>query len=306
VRVPGQVGAAALLLLLVASCGGKRADYDAIRAENDQLRHELALVQDRADAPSPVRLDRTEQFALPSANVDQTFQIKVSLPRGYDPDAGSYPVLYVTDAETNFGGISYIVQRLVKDGLIPEILVVGVAYGTDYDTFYDLRSRDLTPRELPDLRIGGRESPTGGADHFLAFLEHELFPAIEQRYRVKPDDRAMYGHSYGGLFGCYVFLTRPELFQRYLLLSPSLWYDDELLLREVGARRLDLPRTTLYLASGELESRIDDEMSAFADSLRRENLPNLVLKAEVLDNETHRTVFGRGFTNGLRFIYGER
>lgn len=255
-----------------------------------------------------VRLDHTEQFSLPSHNVDQTFQIKVSFPRGYDPDGGPYPVLYVTDAETNFGGTTYIVQRLIKDELIPEVLVVGVAYGTDYDTFYQLRSRDLTPSRVPSVYVGGRTitDPTGGADAFSTFLEEELFPAIETRYPADPGDRALYGHSYGGLFGSYVFLTRPHLFRRYLLLSPSLWFNSELLLQEAGDRTLELGPTALYLGAGTLEPRIGDETAAFADILRKKDVPNLRLRAEILENETHRTVFGRGFTNGLRFIYAGR
>lgn len=295
-----------IAIFALTGCGVSEAEYDAMREENVRLQSDLAaLSASGLSETSTVHLDHTEQFTLKSAIAGETFQIKVSLPRAYDPTEGTYPVLYVTDAETNFGGVSYIVQRLIKDELIPEIIVVGVAYGTDYDTFYALRSRDLTPTELPNLRPGGVALPTGAADAFRSFLEHELFPAIEDRYRTEPGDRALYGHSYGGLFGSYVFLTRPELFQRYLLLSPSLWYDDELMLREAGSRVVDITSTALYMAAGELEGRIDDEVLAFRDSLAVRNVENLRLEVEVLDNETHRTVFGRGITNGLRFIYGE-
>jgi len=294
------------LFLTLAGCGVSHADDDAVREEQDTL--QPAMLTPSIVAPArtaPVRLDNTEQFALASRNVGQTFQVKVGFPRGYDPEAAPYPVLYVTDAETNFGGITYIVQRLIKDELIPPILVVGIAYGTDYDTFYELRSRDLTPTYRPDLRMGGNAAPTGGADAFLQFIQEELFPEIERRYRADPSDRALYGHSYGGLFGSYVFLTRSSLFQRYLLLSPSLWFDDEFMLREPGSRTLDVDPTVMYIGAGALEGRIDDEVSAFADSLRSHAPKNLRLRAAVLKNETHRTVFGRGFTDGLRFIYGE-
>lgn len=306
----GWLPAGLLGVLVLAGCGVGGADYDALRAENDSLAGELAAREARAARPQPVRLARTEQFELASARVDDTFQIKVSVPRGYEPEAGPYPVLYVTDAETNFGAVAYIVQRLIKDGLIPEILVVGVAYGTDYDTFYDLRSRDLTPSEVPSVRVGGATivHPTGGADPFASFLEQELFPAIEQRYPADPDDRAIYGHSYGGLFGCYVFLNRPELFRRYLVLSPSLWFDGRLLLRQARSRTpasLAPPTTVLYMATGRLEGRMDDDMLAFARAVRDGVPAGLAIRAEVLDDETHRTVFGRGFTNGLRFIYGQ-
>lgn len=303
----GTIGAlaACLFLLTLTGCGVSHAEDDAERREENRLRTRLSAVATVEQArPKPVRLDDTEQFALASRHVDQTFQIKVGFPRGYDPGAAPYPVLYVTDAETNFGGITYIVQRLIKDDLIPPILVVGIAYGTDYDTFYRLRSRDLTPARRPQPRNDGTAAPVGGAGAFLQFMEEELFPEIERRYRADPHDRALYGHSYGGLFGSYVLLTRSDLFRRYLVLSPSLWYDDERLLHEVGRRSLDIDPTVVYMGAGALEGRIDDEVRAFADSLRRHAPTSLRLEAAVLDNETHRTVFGRGFTDGLRFIYG--
>lgn len=306
-RGRNDLGATAVILLLatLAGCGVSRAESDAIGEEEDRPQADpSALSTMERTRARPVQLDNTEQFELPSRHVDQTFQIKVSFPRSYDPGAGPYPVLYVTDAETNFGGITYIVQRLIKDELIPPILVVGIAYGTDYDTFYELRSRDLTPTKLPNLRIGGKTSPTGGAAAFLQFIHEELFPEIERRYRAAPDDRALYGHSYGGLFSSYVLLTRPGVFRRYLVLSPSLWYDDELMLHEAGSRALELDSTVVYMAAGALERRIDDEVAAFADSLRSHAPKQLRLRAAVLENETHRTVFGRGFTDGLRFIYG--
>jgi predicted alpha/beta superfamily hydrolase len=69
----------------------------------------------------------------------------VSLPRGYEAESGRYPVVYVLDAETNFGATSYIAHRLAKNGDIPKVLVVGIAYDTTYDDFYKKRARDLTP-----------------------------------------------------------------------------------------------------------------------------------------------------------------
>jgi predicted alpha/beta superfamily hydrolase len=291
----------------LAGCGVPQAESSAVKEGTDDLGADGAAVVSPTSATlPPVRLAHTEQFPLTSDEIGQEFQIKVALPRGYDPDSGPYPVLYATDAETNFGGIAYIVQRLTKDELMPPVIVVGIAYGTDYDTFYDLRSRDLTPTTVPGLRPGGRASPTGGADAFIRFVRQDLFPEIERRYRADPDDRALYGHSYGGLFASYVLLAHPGLFQRYIVLSPSLWFDDELLLRRAAEQVPDVDPAVVYMAAGALEGRIDDEVVAFADRVERQGLTNLRLRAVVLDDETHRTVFGRGFTDGLRYVYGDR
>lgn len=300
-----------VVIALLAACGVPQADFDALRARNAQLEAELAeprargAAREAAEAPAPAVLAGTETRVLESAFNRQRYLIKVKFPRDYDNEVAAYPVLYVLDAETNFGGVGYIVQRLIKDHQIPEILLVGVAYDTDYRSFYALRSRDLTPTEVKDLRIGGAEvsDPTGGAPLFRRFLAEELFPFVEKTYRAEPGERALYGHSYGGLFGTWVLLHHADLFNRYLLLSPSLWYDDNLLLRDVETADLHFGPTRLYMGSGGLEPRIDDLHLELVEALRRRNPRNLEIESEVLENETHRTLFGAAFTNGLRYLY---
>jgi predicted alpha/beta superfamily hydrolase len=71
-----------------------------------------------------------------------------------------------------------------------------------------------------------RHGSCRGAHDYLAFVERELIPYIEARYRADPQRRALGGHSLGGLFGAYALLTKPELFQHYILSSPSLWFHE--------------------------------------------------------------------------------
>jgi len=283
----------------VAGCGAASADHE-------ERQTKLAAVEAVADHRS-VELANTEVRQLDSAITGQPYQIKIQFPRGYDDESARYPVLYVIDAETNFGGVGYITQRLVKDELIPKILIVGVAYDVDYEEFYRLRSRDLTPTEVPELRIGGKTvaDPTGGAAEFAQFLERELIPFVEQNYRAEPGARALYGHSYGGLFASYVLMEHAQLFDRYLILSPSLWFNENELLAELPSVDFQLRPTRLYMASGALEGRIRDLQSRFAEQLEAMDPTNLRMKAEILPNETHRSIFGRGFTDGMRFLYAE-
>ncbi|MEL6590718.1 MAG: alpha/beta hydrolase-fold protein [Bacteroidota bacterium] len=214
-------------LVLFIACDEKGSQDSSLEAENDRLKNKIIELENRirlSDNPQ-VSLANTAVEKLTSTFNEQEYQIKISYPKSYFANQKKrFPVLYVLDAETNFGGVSYIVQRLIKDKLIPEILVVGIAYNTDYRNFYRLRSRDLTPVKDKDLRMGKNIDPTGGAPEFSAFLEFELFPFIDKQYRTQKEDRAIYGHSYGGLFGAYVLLEKPQLFNRYLLLGPSLWY----------------------------------------------------------------------------------
>jgi uncharacterized protein len=253
-----------------------------------------------------VELNNSEVRELKSSITGYKYKINIKFPRHYEEiENKNYPVLYVIDAETNFGGTSYIVQRLIKDKLIPEMLVVGIAYGVDYDTFYKLRSRDLTPSDDKGFRPGGEHHPQGGAKDFVNFIKNDLFPFITTNYKTKNEDRAAYGHSFGGLFGIYVFLNHPSLFNKFLLLSPSLWYDNKVLFNQVKKVKTIKNNIKLYVASGELEGRIDDQQIEFIELIKPHLLKNVQIKSEILDNETHRTVFGRGFTNGLRFLYNK-
>ena len=304
-----------IIHILSIACGERTSSIDSkLIIENDSLRNKITALEEQIQLTkklkefSQVTIANTDIKELTSKFNDQKYQIKISYPKGYfENKEENYPVLYVIDAETNFGGVSYIVQRLIKDKLIPEILVVGIAYNTDYKNFYKLRSRDLTPAEDKGLRMGNNNvDPTGGAPKFSDFLEFELFPFIEKEYRTKKEDRAIYGHSYGGLYGSYAFLNRPHLFNRYLLLGPSLWYKDKLLVHQASEKSINFNKPTkLYMASGEFDLRINDYQEEFVKFLKEKNISNLKIESEVVENETHRTIFGVGFTNGLRFIYGK-
>lgn len=298
-----------ILALFLISCNSYKSDLQLLKSKNLQLQQENIEIKERIaeitylKEHSQVVLPNTELKEITSLVNNQTYKIKISLPKGYNTESNTYPVLYVTDAETNFGGVSYIVQRLIKDKLIPPMIIVGIAYGTDYKTFYELRSRDLTPIEDKELRMGGAIDPTGGAPLFCDFLSNELFPFIERNYHASKKSRTLYGHSYGGLFGTYVLLNRTDLFTNYLILSPSLWYYDNLMLKQVINLSPKFDSVRFYIASGKLEASIDDLQNELISKLNERNFSNLTFKAEVLENETHRTIFGAGFTNGMRYLF---
>lgn len=266
----------------------------------------------------PVALANTEAFTLESEIVGDAFYIKVAYPRDYADSDKRYPVLYVTDAETNFGAMQYVAQRLAKDKLIPELLVVGVAYDTSYEDFYRLRARDLRPSipNDPDLDLGGRPDE-GAAEQFADFMRQELFAYIDANYRTIEGDRAYYGHSYGGLFGVWNLMYETDLFNRYVILSPSLWWGELWWGRprvshgyHILPRRAETDGTPerdarVFVASGELEPRIDELQQVWADAIRPMLDPSVAMRDIIYENETHRTIFGRGVMDGLRFVYDD-
>jgi len=257
-----------------------------------------------AEEPPPrVGIRGSELRHLDSRVIGERLEIDVGLPLGYEEETVAYPVIYVLDAETNFGATSYIARRLTKNGDIPKVIVVGVAYDTSYDDFYMRRARDLTP--VATARFRG----SGGAGKFARFLEEELFPFVAARYRVSPGDRTLYGHSFGGLFADYVLLEHPQLFQRILSVSPSIWYGDRDLIRRERAhfesgRGID---AVVYTAVGADESAyFVADWKELTEALRGRGYAGLRLKSEVLEGENHRSIFGVAFTNGLRYVFSER
>jgi len=254
----------------------------------------------------PVVIRDSERHFIDSKIIGEQFEIDVFLPKGYHEGDSRYPVLYVCDAEYNFGAVAYITRRLIKNNEIPPIILVGIAYNTDYGTFYDRRSRDMTPTDMGDRSPEGWE--TGKADRFASFIEQELVPWVNSNFRTDPEDRGLCGHSYGGLFASYVLLTRNHLFSRYLIASPSYWYDGGIIFsyEESYAEKHDNLEARAYLSVGARErSHMVTNLQKMERLLRSRNYSDLALQTSIIAEETHRSVFPFSFTKGLRFLYAD-
>jgi uncharacterized protein len=158
--------------------------------------------------------------------VDQTYHIQVALPDAYADGTRSFPVVYVLDAERSFGMAADVARWLRFERVLPDVIVVGIAYGEGVAAWWQKRSRDYTPG--PDRsRVWGDWPLAGGAGSFADCLEQELIPLIDGAYRTVPGDRTIVGLSFGGLFGAHLLFTRPHLFSRYVLVGPALAWDHQ-------------------------------------------------------------------------------
>jgi hypothetical protein len=155
---------------------------------------------------------------LHSSQVGQDYTVYVGLPRSHASSDARYPVLYLLDADVHFTFVHALVTRLADEGRLPEVLLVGVGYGGEGDQ----RLRDFTPTADVQQNPDG-----GGAGKYLEFLTTELIPHIDRSYRTlaQPGQRALAGHSLGGLFAYYTLFRDTGAFGRYLAASPSLPYD---------------------------------------------------------------------------------
>jgi predicted alpha/beta superfamily hydrolase len=129
-----------------------------------------------------------------------------------------YPVLYILDGETHFQSAVAIVEQI--SGIIPNMVIVGII-NTD-------RERDLTPTHVnPDRFVNeGEARHTGGGDKFISFIEKELIPYVDSKY-PSTSYRVFSGHSLGGLTVVNAFINHANLFNAYIAIDPSLWWENE-------------------------------------------------------------------------------
>ncbi len=178
--------------------------------------------------------------------------VVVYLPPHYAPDSAErYPVLYLHDGQnvfdraTSFGEewqVDESAQHLITSGQIEPLIIVGI-YNTG-----EHRLDEYTPTAEAEAGRGGH------ADDYGRMLVEELKPFIDTTYRTLPSaaSTAMGGSSLGGLLTMHLGLRYPTVFSRLAVLSPSVWWDDRVLLREVEALPKYLPMR-IWLDAGTAE-----------------------------------------------------
>ncbi len=223
-----------------------------------------AYAQDNARAEQ----EETHPFAfgvvgeLYSKQLGEKRVLNIYLPEGYSPDSTTtYPVIYLLDGSVHedYAHIAGLVEFMSTYELMPRSIVVGIA---NVD-----RQRDFThPSSVPeDLKA----APTsGGSAKFIAFLEKELQPYVEAHYRTAPR-KTLIGQSLGGLLATEILLHDPELFDEYIIVSPSFWWNKGSLVNEAAPILQAHPdlATKVYISVGtegdEMRAGVDELVHAF-------------------------------------------
>ncbi len=235
------------------------------------------------------------KLTIKSTVLGEDRTILVRTPAGYETNKLAYPVLYMTDGDAHIAHTASTIEFLARNGRMSEMIVVGIT-NTD-------RTRDLTPTKATGANAA--QFPTaGGADNFLKFIETEVIPEIEKRYRVQPY-RVLAGHSFGGLFTVHALITRPELFNSYVAVSPSLqWSDDATLKRaeEFFKTRKEL-RATLFTSLGNEPGNISKAFEQFKQLLAKTQVKGFEWDAQQMTDEDHGSVVLRSHYVGLRKVY---
>lgn len=239
----------------------------------------------------------TKAFSITSASNGATYNIKVGLPRNYDESASEkYSSIYVLDGEENFDFVAKHCKEISERNSVANVLVISIGYGKD-------RSIDYTPTKV--------SSETGGGPEFLNFIEAQLIPKIEQDFSADTtrSSRVILGHSYGGLFGAFAFATNNNLFGNYLLLSPSMWFDNEvsLLMEKQNRTEISKKHQLVFLGIGELENagRMQAPFEAFYQVLR-DNYSDIRLSRNREEELDHVGSKNPNIIKGLNFYFQNR
>ena len=254
--------------------------------------------------PKPFVLGVIEE--LESKVLHEKRTLNIYLPEGYNPkDTVRYPVIYLLDgsADEDFIHIVGLVQFNTFEWVaqLPKSIVVGIA---NVD-----RRRDFTfpSNVVSDLK----NNPTSGhSDKFIEFIEKELQPFIDAKYKTT-DTRTLIGQSLGGLLATEILFTKPNLFNKYVIVSPSLWWDNGSLLSiQPAILNADFSQETrVYIAVGKEGLTPTDpprvmevDANLLVDKLQGSASKALQVTFDYLPFENHATIMHQAVFNAFKFI----
>ncbi|MFY7813632.1 MAG: alpha/beta hydrolase [Chryseobacterium taeanense] len=252
----------------------------------------LILAQNRNIKPLTIGEIRT----IKSEILNEDRVLNIYLPQNFNK-AKSYPVIYLLDGSMNedFIHVTGLVQFFNQMYSMPETIVVGVA---NVD-----RKRDFTfHTDLKDLQ---KDYPTTGhSDKFISFLEKELKRYIESQF--KTTDKYLFGQSLGGLLATEILLKKPEMFTHYFIISPSLWWDDESLLKQAPQLLTKIQDTKKFIyvsvGKGEHPVMVKDAEDLY-DVLKKSNKKNWMIEYKMTETDNHATILHRSLYEGLLKLF---
>ncbi|WP_047546178.1 alpha/beta hydrolase-fold protein [Psychroserpens sp. Hel_I_66] len=227
----------------------------------------------------------------------------------------TYPVVYVLDGGEHFMSVCTVINQL-SPGSVPEMIVVGIETSEN-------RTRDLTPTKVKEARGSSAwVKESGGGERFTNFMVEELIPYIDNTYPTA-SHKTFVGHSFGGLLVVNTLINHPEVFNNYIAIDPSLWWDDEVLTNDVTDKLSSETYTnkSLYISISnplppdtekDLEALIKDQsmnteglraLHRFSTTISEAGKSPLNFKYKYYENEDHGTIPLISIYDGMRFLY---
>lgn len=233
----------------------------------------------------------TKPFALgitdeiQSAQLAEKRVLNIYLPEGYDQDTKTtYPVIYLLDGSANedFIHIAGLVQYCTMIQVMPKSIVVGIA---NVDRKRDFTFPTTVQQDLKDFPT------TGKSEKFIAFMEKDLQPYVQQKYRTNAS-KTIIGQSLGGLLATEVLLKKPELFNNYVIISPSLWWDNESLLAKAPGllKSAAAKNIKVYVSVGTEGKVMEQDAANLAAILKKSADQSLQITFNPMPAENHLTI----------------
>ncbi len=261
--------------------------------------------QKSADNSKPFVLGVIDE--IQSLKLGEKRILNIYLPDGYNKnDQVKYPVIYLLDgsADEDFIHVVGLVQfnNFSWINRVPKSIVVGIATVD--------RRRDFTyPTTIEADKK--RYLTAGKSENFIAFIEQELQPFIEKKYKTTAS-KTIIGQSLGGLLATEILLKKPTLFNKYIIISPSLWWDNASLLKQSSEILQDTfnQETDIYigvgkegLTSGDIPRVMEVDANLLAEKINRTKSKNVKVYFDYLPQEDHATIMHQAIFNALRLLY---
>lgn len=241
--------------------------------------------------------------------------LHVALPEGYGSRAEPYPVLVCLDAQWTLGTVSDVALNLGLARLLPRLIVIGVDWSarTAREVVH-ARALDFTPTVAALPPVAARnlaDAPAfGGAPAFQAWLLDDALPELQAIYGIDPAQRTLIGHSLSGLFALYTLLTRPAAFARWLVASPSSWWDERMIFDLEQHNRVHGPALAgrVFLSVGEQEASLGGipmlaNTEAFHARLAARRSERFETTLSILPGEIHYSTIPAAVSHGLRWLF---
>ena len=243
-------------------------------------------------AAAPLSIGDT--WTIASTALGETRRINVYVPAGI-PAGTALPVMYMPDGGMleDFLHVAGLLQVGAGNGTVRPFLLVGIENTQ--------RRRDLTgPTEIAKDRT---IAPiVGGSQAYRNFIRTELMPEVEKRYRVTKE-RAIVGESLAGLFVVETLALEPDLFDTYIAIDPSLWWNGRQLAKRLTTQPPRIAgRKALHIAFS--ADGLPDVDPALKASLGK--APALDFSYEAWPGETHATIYHPAALKAFRAVLKPR
>lgn len=240
------------------------------------------------------------KFTIHSSILNEDRTCFISFPDSYKDSSAekkTYPLIIILDGYTFFktaAGVEHFMSSSNnRNYMMPETIIVAIE---NVD-----RERDFTVTKIKTKR----PNTMGGGKNFLNFIEKELIPFIDMKYRTD-SHRTLVGHSLGGLLSLNAFMDPESIFNAYLCIDPSIWWDETMMKEKVGAISPVSFEKRLYIATANMEERRFEKNKKrhdlFYDLIKIKSGGTLSVKLDCFDSEDHRSVVLPALYEGLKYL----